>query len=334
MLVDASWYFNGNIPETITISFYPNGGSGTMSNQLVVSGNTVKINKNSFGWNNHIFINWLDQNGNSYADQETITPTDDLMLFAQWNRSGYSIYFDGNTGEGRMPTKWVRAGSSITLPASSFTAPEGKMFLAWNTNADGSGISYKEGDSFTPDDDLTFYAQWAVVYTISFYPNGGNGDYQTQTVPKDLETKMKTILELGFVAPSGMSFVGWNTKADGSGVSYPDGASIRVVDDLSLYAIWIAKPDFVLPDSLVQIGEEAFVCGAFTYVKLSEQTKSIGRLAFADCPNLKYIYIPETTTSIDRYAFAYVNGLTILGKAGSEAETYANKYHYPFVAVS
>ena len=92
-------------------------------------------------------------------------------------------------------------------------------------------------------------------------------------------------------------------------------------------------PDFILPTSLTTIEEEAFAGGTFVYIKLPENAISIGWHAFADCPNLAYIYIPALTTQIDEAAFGDLQGLTILGKAGSTAETYAQNHHFNFTAV-
>ena len=122
-------------------------------------------------------------------------------------------------------------------------------------------------------------------------------------------------------------------------VSYPDGDTINeLFADISLYAQWVpvssVDPDFVLPEELTAIGDEAFASGAFSYVKLSENTTSIGWHAFADCPNLMYIYIPEKTTDIDPQAFGDRTKLTIVGKIGSTAETYATAHGYTFVAIS
>lgn len=91
-------------------------------------------------------------------------------------------------------------------------------------------------------------------------------------------------------------------------------------------------PDFFLPDSLTEIDEEAFAGCAFHVVQLPEETASIGKRAFADCPNLTFIYIPNETISIDEYAFDNANDLTIFGKAGSNAEEYAESHGFNFVA--
>ena len=93
------------------------------------------------------------------------------------------------------------------------------------------------------------------------------------------------------------------------------------------------QPDFILPTALTAIESEAFVGGAFTYVKLPDNAISIGWHAFADCPNLVYIYIPQQTTQIDPQAFGYMQGLTIIGQAETTAETYAKGHNYSFIAV-
>ena len=88
-----------------------------------------------------------------------------------------------------------------------------------------------------------------------------------------------------------------------------------------------------MPMEITVIDKEAFFGAAFTYVKLSEKTTSIGWHAFADCPNLAYIYIPALTTQIDDEAFGTLQGLTILGKTGTTAETYAQNHNFNFIAV-
>lgn len=96
---------------------------------------------------------------------------------------------------------------------------------------------------------------------------------------------------------------------------------------------FIIAPDFILPAELITIDNEAFAGGKFSYVKLPEQTVYIGWHAFADCPNLAYIYIPALTSQIDSQAFGDIQGLTIMGKNDTAAQTYAQDHNFSFVAV-
>ena len=100
------------------------------------------------------------------------------------------------------------------------------------------------------------------------------------------------------------------------------------------YSVLNLVPDFLLPAALTEIDEEAFAGGAFAYVKLSENTTTIGENAFADCPNLVYIYIPAATVNIDPLAFGEIQRLLIIGEAGSSVETYAQEHNYTFMAFS
>ena len=73
--------------------------------------------------------------------------------------------------------EWINAWSfneNTKAPACTFIAPTGYAFMGWNTEADGSGVSYKPDDYLkTTNQPLTkLYAQWGkeagdTVYTVS-----------------------------------------------------------------------------------------------------------------------------------------------------------------------
>ncbi len=94
-----------------------------------------------------------------------------------------------------------------------------------------------------------------------------------------------------------------------------------------------SQPDFVLPDALRTIGEEAFAGGFFRYAVLSENTESVGVRAFADCPRLGYIYIPNRNTVLDEQAFGDLNSLVIFGYSGSTANTFVSDHGFIFVPI-
>ncbi len=91
------------------------------------------------------------------------------------------------------------------------------------------------------------------------------------------------------------------------------------------------EPEFICPEMMTSIVEEAFAGNPMKSVQLGEKVKTIGLRAFADCRNLEQIYIPASVTRIAEDAFSGAENLIIFGKAGSKAEEYANAHEIPFV---
>ncbi len=161
-------------------------------------------------------------------------------------------------------------------------------------------------------------------FTVSFNTNGGSILEDQVVLNGEQAARPSSPTKDGFW------FAGWFTD---DSLSTPYDFETAVTNDLVLYAKWIT-PDFVLPAELTTIEEEAFFGGAFTFVKLSENTETIGARSFSACPYLSYIYIPETTQYIHEDAFGDMQGLTILGTAGSRAESYAYAYDFAFIDIS
>lgn len=93
------------------------------------------------------------------------------------------------------------------------------------------------------------------------------------------------------------------------------------------------QADFVLPNGLVTIEEEAFSGIAAVKIRLPESVSSIGAMAFAECNSLKQIYIPYGCENIAANAFGSLTSITIYGKSGSYAEWFAGRHGFSFVAV-
>ncbi len=73
------------------------------------------------------------------------------------------------------------------------------------------------------------------VYTVRFHANGGTGTMSDATNVSGTYR----LPECAFTAPSGKQFKGWAVTADGDVIT---GTSINVTADVTLYAIWEAKP--------------------------------------------------------------------------------------------
>ena len=113
-------------------------------------------------------------------------------------------------------------------------------FAGWNTLADGSGTNYDVGDTFIIDANITLYAQWYPVYTVTY-----NGNNETSgVVPIDslayLGGSAVTVLEnSGSLENIGYTFAGWDTLADGSGTNYDVSNTFIINANEFLYAKWI-----------------------------------------------------------------------------------------------
>ncbi len=81
--------------EKYQVAFNSNGGTGTMRNQIIVSGIATNLNENAFTRTDYDFKGWntkADGSGTNYADKANISViTSDLTLYAQWRED--AAYF-------------------------------------------------------------------------------------------------------------------------------------------------------------------------------------------------------------------------------------------------
>ena len=80
----------------------------------------------------------------------------------------YTITYDGNTNtSGNAPTdSYVpySDGSIVTILGNPGTlAKTGFIFAGWNTDSNGTGTSYSQGNTFTINGNTTLYAKWTAV---------------------------------------------------------------------------------------------------------------------------------------------------------------------------
>ncbi len=147
------------------------------------------------------------------------------------------ITFVANGGVGEM-LPVVVFGENYILPANTFTS-EGYEFTGWNTEADGSGVSYYNKQLVTLVENMALYAQWELSQaeptqvTVSFVANGGVGEMFSVVALDE-----NYVLPANTFTSEGYEFIGWNTKADGTGNSYSNEQTITVTENLVLYAQW------------------------------------------------------------------------------------------------
>ena len=148
-------------PKYITISFDPNGGTGTMKPMRVKAGVGYTLPECTFTPpEGKEFAGWLAANGNVYPAGHDVYSTYDQSLKATWKDkevAEVTISFDPNGGTGTMQPMTVKSGENFTLPECTFTPPEGKEFAGWLAV---NGNVYPAGDNVISFSSSVLKATW------------------------------------------------------------------------------------------------------------------------------------------------------------------------------
>lgn len=100
-----------------------------------------------------------------WSDSKTFSSKEAAIAFIQAtfadSTSTFRVGYDANGGTGSIASETVNAGESVTLDdGDSLTAPTGKEFAGWALSSTASAAAYQGGASYTPTQDVTFYAVW------------------------------------------------------------------------------------------------------------------------------------------------------------------------------
>ncbi|MCR5590476.1 MAG: InlB B-repeat-containing protein [Lachnospiraceae bacterium] len=169
----------------------------------------------------------------------------DYTLTAKYRPIRYTVSFIPNGGNGNMDDVSGRFDATFTLPACAFTR-DGWIFDRWNTEADGTGTSYKDKDkviNLVSEDGATvcLYAQWGgKKFSVTLDGTGGkiiNG--KTSSAKQTVQVASKGRYQ-GLPVPErkGYVFTGWYTGAN-TGDKVQNGDAVRE-NIKTLYAHWNA----------------------------------------------------------------------------------------------
>ena len=148
---------------TFKITFNANGGTGSMEEQIVEQDEETKLSVNVFNRNYYSFDGWntkADGTGTSYTDEQKVTISENLTLYAKWKAQKFTITYLINSDEHIKDTSYpleYEYGIGATLPTEvtkDAGSTLGYSFIGW----------FNEGDN--PDD----YEKR--VYVISAEDNG------------------------------------------------------------------------------------------------------------------------------------------------------------------
>ncbi len=170
-------------------------------------------------------------------------------------RSTYSVAYDGNGATGGtvpVDSGSYAQGQTVTVLGNTGTLTyAGHSFAGWNTQPNGSGASYTQGQTCPMGTaNITLYAQWttnAAGDNVTYDGNGATGGSAPSDPLHHAQGQPVTVLgNTGNLVYSGYSFVGWQTKADGSGTTYAPGRTFLMgAANVTLYALWAGGHAYV-----------------------------------------------------------------------------------------
>ena len=254
----AGWEKKEAKAQTYTITFVSNGGTGKMNSQNITVGSSVPLIANTFKKTGYTFAGWntmANGEGASFKDNETVTPGENVTLYAMWKVIEYTVTFDANSGSGKVPYNVSVAYGSDMPSISAEVMKEGYNFIGWYDNTDWTkGTEYytkdnKSARKFDKTSNITLYAAWEKraekTYKVVFNLNGGTG-----TKPEDVKvTNGKDMPSITKIIPtrSGYAFMGWyDTTNYTKGTKYytEENKSAKKYDkteSITLYAGWEAN---------------------------------------------------------------------------------------------
>ncbi len=239
----AKWVTN-----VYTLIYNANGGSNapspTVGSGVMVledgSNMTPPSGKQFDGWNTK-----ADGTGVDFLGGDNYDLRGNITLYAKWADQLFTLTYDGNNQDsGTAPLQAHGYGDVAVSDNDYGLAVTGKTFDGWNTRPDGTGFDFPAGTSYNLRADVTLYAQYATtLYTLTFDSNtAGATSAVTGFVPDPIVAAGTIILpgNSGLLTTATDKFTGWwNTKADGTGVTYTPGDGFELGADTTLFAKWL-----------------------------------------------------------------------------------------------
>ena len=216
--------------------------AGATVTALGNNGNLVKTGSTFSGWNTA-----ANASGTSYAVGTTFTNNANVTLFAQWTLTPtFTVTYNGNGSTGGTPPidgNAYAAGATGTVPGNTGVLTRvGYTFAGWSTAANGSGTNYAAGTTFAINANVALYAKWAALPTFSVTYNGNGNIGGTPPTDANAYVAGATVTALGNngnLVKTGLTFLGWNTAANGGGASYAVGTTFAIGSgNTTLFAIW------------------------------------------------------------------------------------------------
>ena len=215
-----------------TITFYPNGGEGTLESisagagQYVILPSAESASK-SISRKGYKLLGFSDNTDIAYPLYDYKMPYENVKLFAVWEPDIFTVNYNSNGGTGQLSRAEVRYGDSVPLPKDVSIYQDGLFLTGWAK----TGNAKSALKSLTmPAENLTLYAVWSkkpptAKITLHY-------DDKVQVIEAEIGSTLNMLDDFG-VTKDGEIVSGW----------YFENSPVRVEDldvseDCDLYAKW------------------------------------------------------------------------------------------------
>ena len=225
-----------------TLTYDANGGTGAMEPTRVPSGAkaTVAANNGNIRFGDYKFTGWKDKGGNTYVEGQIIeTLTEDLTLYAQWEKTFTVTWLDWNGTELEKDEK-VAEGSTPSYDGETPTRAETEDIIYTFTGWDNEllpvtgDIEYKAVYSELHKNVKLVHTDGSVTYfeTVSAAVNASTAG-ETVMLLKDRTESTITISDKTGVKNLTLDLNGKNiTSIDGIAIVVEKNNTIRIVNNV------------------------------------------------------------------------------------------------------
>jgi uncharacterized repeat protein (TIGR02543 family) len=149
-----------------------------------------------------------------------------------------------SSGTVPVDTTGYTINSEVVLSTQGNLQKPNNVFQGWSLNSSGSGTLNVAGSTYIIQSNVTFYAVWAVRYTVTYVNNysdaGGNVPVETNTFPSGT---LYTVLGGGTMVRNNnpnATFDGWYTDSTLKKTKYTSaGPTYTITKNITFYAKFI-----------------------------------------------------------------------------------------------
>lgn len=191
------------------------------------------------GMTDYVFAGWYDNElgeGNAYDFTGKTMPAQTITLYAKWVAPTYTVTVYDVDGSSVLKT-FAEVAKNSTISSDGMPIPtlaEGETFLGW-VQKDGTPFSF----STKINQNYDLYAKVGnnSRYKVTYHSNTTADATVTDDTMIYAKDVLATVNDNSF-SNGDMVFLGWNTKADGTGTTYYPNGTIKVTGNMDLYAQW------------------------------------------------------------------------------------------------